>query len=701
MQYLKKSPKKIKKKLYISEKGQISIMIGVMMMTFIFFFAFVINTGMLVNAKINLQNAADLAAYAGAAVQARQLTQISYLNYEMRRQWKKFLFRLYVLGNMSQDSFQDAQGQTGTMNYYPNRSNVSNDYHSPSTCIVFSAVDNFCHLDTLPKITIPPATFLDSVSDALRDQLTTIEHIRQKNCKGMGLTNLMVNLYWLYNTDPEMKNFGDSTISGFSQEEINTLKLVEGMTTGLGIVPRELILQYRIKTLTSYVNAQVQSNLTQSTVNGLLNTADPSYYERTIQAFYSAYYTLGNHTYPGGSITLDELLPGDSDNAMLLELTTIRQVFDTFSINSIIDSPAADGSGDCKNMINPISVTSGLPVGVVKKANTLTYYAIRLKAKARLLFSPFGEMELKAYAAAQPFGSRIGPDLQDNSFGYSGGPTQIHSIPGDTAAGLNTASFIPNLPVKEDDPMTPSASSGWNTKEVMTLMYASLRSASASSSVIDSSSIERAYRLAMAPNPWEANRYNIINDVGVDWFVRNFGSNERAAFWAPVFPPGKSSHTIQDQLKSDLQALFSENASSASVGNSGSSSGRGNPTAAAVQDSVFHGLSTYMGTLTSGDGEDQEGMNLVKISNPFHYDDGTPIIGDESLIMTNPTLFKSSWNSVNDQELRRDGRVGYSVKLVSFDSLTSHKMTTDGSTTWNNDLSQDPEAQSDIPFIKH
>ena len=66
-------------------------MISVMMATFILFFAFVINTGMLVNAKINLQNAADLAAYAGASVQARQLTHISYLNYEMRRQWKKVL----------------------------------------------------------------------------------------------------------------------------------------------------------------------------------------------------------------------------------------------------------------------------------------------------------------------------------------------------------------------------------------------------------------------------------------------------------------------------------------------------------------------------------------------------------------------------------------------------------------------------------
>src|ERR1700761_7176658 len=94
------------------QKGQISIIIVVMITTFILLFAFVVNTGMLVNAKINLQNAADLAAYAGAAVQARQLNQISFLNYEMRRQYKKFLFRIYVLGNMAMDDFPRSAGQS-------------------------------------------------------------------------------------------------------------------------------------------------------------------------------------------------------------------------------------------------------------------------------------------------------------------------------------------------------------------------------------------------------------------------------------------------------------------------------------------------------------------------------------------------------------------------------------------------------------
>jgi hypothetical protein len=113
-------PRKVDSTLHSSEGGQISIMIAVMMSTFILFFAFVINTGMLIHAKINIQNAADMAAYAGASVQARQLTQISYLNYEMRRQWKKFLFRIYVLGNLYQDSFPKGPSGSGTtpMQYF-------------------------------------------------------------------------------------------------------------------------------------------------------------------------------------------------------------------------------------------------------------------------------------------------------------------------------------------------------------------------------------------------------------------------------------------------------------------------------------------------------------------------------------------------------------------------------------------------------
>jgi hypothetical protein len=160
-----------------NNQGQISVMIGLLMSTFILLFAFVVNIGMLVHAKINLQNAADLAAYAGAATQARQLTQIGYLNYEMRRQFKKYLFRIYVLGNMSQPNFPQTGGGGQTPMKYTVNGGV--DYGAPTTCVIFNASDNYCQLNILPKISIPPANELDSITSTLSAQLKMIEAIKE------------------------------------------------------------------------------------------------------------------------------------------------------------------------------------------------------------------------------------------------------------------------------------------------------------------------------------------------------------------------------------------------------------------------------------------------------------------------------------------------------------------------------------------
>src|SRR3989344_2842109 len=82
----------MRKRFKNSESGQATIFMALFMSTMILLFAFTTNIGMLVHAKINLQNAADAAAYAGAAVQARQLTSVGYLNWEMRRALKNFLY---------------------------------------------------------------------------------------------------------------------------------------------------------------------------------------------------------------------------------------------------------------------------------------------------------------------------------------------------------------------------------------------------------------------------------------------------------------------------------------------------------------------------------------------------------------------------------------------------------------------------------
>ena len=68
-------------KLRDSQSGQISIFLGISLLLVITLLAFIVNIGLFVRAKINLQNAVDAAAFAGASVQARQLTNIAYLNW--------------------------------------------------------------------------------------------------------------------------------------------------------------------------------------------------------------------------------------------------------------------------------------------------------------------------------------------------------------------------------------------------------------------------------------------------------------------------------------------------------------------------------------------------------------------------------------------------------------------------------------------
>src|SRR5262245_2107007 len=81
--------------------GQMSIFLGITLIIALTVLGFVINVGLFVKAKINLQNAVDAAAWAGAAVQARQLTNIAYLNWEIRNTYKEWMFKYYVLGQLS------------------------------------------------------------------------------------------------------------------------------------------------------------------------------------------------------------------------------------------------------------------------------------------------------------------------------------------------------------------------------------------------------------------------------------------------------------------------------------------------------------------------------------------------------------------------------------------------------------------------
>ena len=78
-------------------------------------FAMVINIGLLVHHKINLQNSVDLAAYYGAAKQSETLNTIAHINFQIRQSWKLLTWRYRVLG-MGGDQGGSIDGNTGAAN---------------------------------------------------------------------------------------------------------------------------------------------------------------------------------------------------------------------------------------------------------------------------------------------------------------------------------------------------------------------------------------------------------------------------------------------------------------------------------------------------------------------------------------------------------------------------------------------------------
>jgi len=61
-------------------RGQMAVVMALVMFTLVIFMAFATNMGILVNDRIRLQNSTDLAAYSGAYTQAAALNELAYIN---------------------------------------------------------------------------------------------------------------------------------------------------------------------------------------------------------------------------------------------------------------------------------------------------------------------------------------------------------------------------------------------------------------------------------------------------------------------------------------------------------------------------------------------------------------------------------------------------------------------------------------------
>jgi hypothetical protein len=481
-----------------SERGQISIFFSASIVVLISIVAFVINIGLFVKAKINLQNATDAAAYSGAAVQSRQLTKIAYLNWEMRNIYKEWMYKYYVIGNLNVTDVGNPDGAIGgkmSFRLQEDRNVLSGAvakdvYNFPAVCIhLATSTTNICKRYAIPGLPEFGSSNLPGAEEASRAFMDVLIGSKVNDCIDRTRLNMLVALTWAFNV--QTKSGFDATLAGQGPA------ILAGRQ---GAWPRAIELAARIRNLEFAANRPPQtSGVCANTGLGAeagcsTNILDVSGdrklgSERTVKAFYSGYRNLGNEedAEMKNSFTLTEIPPrplqGETPNSASFLL--VPQPYEKYYVDlklmlvnlavfyaALIPRATNDTSGACD--ISKVAIpVPGYPMGYYKNPDILTYYAVRGQAMFSGMFNPFDRdaIKLTAYAAAKPFGGRIGPAIYFQKKGRidfqgRGDNNKRRSVPYIASLNLDTlkkpdgtalalGQFIPGAPLPLNFSNTP------------------------------------------------------------------------------------------------------------------------------------------------------------------------------------------------------------------------------------------------------
>ena len=484
-----------------NQKGQLGVFVGMSILVVISLLAFVINVGLFVKAKINLQNAVDAAAYAGAATQARRLTNMGYLNWEMRNTMKEWMFKYYIVGNMGNSVVRDSDPSFGLMDFRPKKFSATsgnglnvNDYSKfniPRNCINFGSTHNICNVFGVPGVPRFPSIGSPGPAALTKEFTDQAVSIKSRNCLDRSVLNFSTTLMW---------TFGKGGTNNGFQDAPNLLSHRPGAW------PQTLEYAIRMRNLEFIVNRPpVEEGICISegsnciSLSELISTGGSSpVNERPIAAFNSAYRNLGggsrdvngggDHLSIKSTFKLTELAPapltfepgkglsgflipdgksypgtgfqyGQKHYVDMRALPINYVVFFTTFVPADQDFSAdITSEGSCSSSITGIPVPFYI-TGFYKNPKVLTYYAVKGEAKYMGLFYPFNKgdgLTIRAYAAAKPMGGRIGPLLYrvdgDTIKGRDDDKTRskgfiVGMIPNSGSASSSGGGWLPGYPI--------------------------------------------------------------------------------------------------------------------------------------------------------------------------------------------------------------------------------------------------------------
>jgi hypothetical protein len=398
--------------LILNTKGQVAIFVALIFPVLFLFFAMIVNVGLLVHHKINLQNSVDIAAYYGAAKQAEMLNGIGHINYQIRQSWKLLSWRYRQLGTagdylthpynkrtltISPDDFEGLpQGLQGTKQDY---------YDAPAFCITYSPFhpmptnETTCKqqstMETVKLFTPPPviAGFM-ALNQALADASKKALESATDRCKFVGQFNYFILAEFLvaFNRDQgERKQLINMLSRGLSEAPDN-FREINGELAGDGI-------KTTLENNLTEANKSKESGLKVTVVNGLgLDGCNANGVASTQAAKFLSEVKVSPSFAFMDSLCDAGIVPKAKELGNVPEVS--RPKYEGL-LHAQIENLA--------QYIGQMAPPYNSSVGFEKNPWCMAYVGVKAETKPNIPFMPLNGVTLKAQAYAKPFGGKIGP----------------------------------------------------------------------------------------------------------------------------------------------------------------------------------------------------------------------------------------------------------------------------------------------------
>ena len=407
-------------RLIRNNRGQVAIFVALMFQVLFLFFAMIVNVGLLVHHKINLQNSVDLAAYYGASKQAEVLNAISHVNYQIRQSWKLLVWRQKVLGTAGAkvQNVPIFPGQKVAANLAVNETMAGGAdpyqkiFQRPSFCITYAphelqngppnTTENTCKgmYENVTKVTLPTASVLSipgffNFGKTVANAITAAAASAFQRCNDTGAMNFIMASRFVIAHDidaDERATLMNYLATGLSADETNFYEL-SGDEVNKGL---EKTLK---KNLTDANGASIQYELYNS-----LGAPGCKSATATAAGASPPKWLVPIRTYPVWRYI-------DCDNNAATangEISTqARHLVDTQA-----PAKAAFATAPLPQAVEDIKAKMYIRptlIGFEKDPWCVPYVGVRATAKPKIPFMPLSDIEITAQAYAKPFGGRIGP----------------------------------------------------------------------------------------------------------------------------------------------------------------------------------------------------------------------------------------------------------------------------------------------------